>query len=122
MRGLEREMKRGLPGERARARRALEIGCGPGRLLKPMAEKFGEIHGVDVSDEMIGLARRRLTEIPHAHAHVGGCIWVGARGGIGRERDGRTDGRRNDRGMEGGRKGRGARRGRKQATDGRGVG
>ncbi|MFN7543599.1 MAG: class I SAM-dependent methyltransferase [Acidobacteriota bacterium] len=71
LRGLEREMKRGLPGERARARRALEIGCGPGRLLKPMAEKFGEIHGVDVSDEMIGLARRRLTEIPHAHAHVG---------------------------------------------------
>lgn len=71
LRGLERELKRGLPGEKARARRALEIGCGPGRLMKPLAERFGEIHGVDVSDEMVAIARRRLNEIPHAHAHAG---------------------------------------------------
>jgi len=71
LRGLDREMKRGLPGARPSARRALEIGCGPGRLLKPMAERFGEIHGVDVSDEMVALARERLREIPHAHAHSG---------------------------------------------------
>src|SRR5579871_4277521 len=41
-------------------RRALEIGCGPGRLMKPLSRHFGEIHGVDVSDEMIRIARERL--------------------------------------------------------------
>ena len=71
LRGLRGEMKRGLPGTNPQARRALEIGCGPGRLMKPLAEDFGEIHGVDVSDEMIAIARQRLAAIPHAHAHVG---------------------------------------------------
>ena len=71
LRGLEREMKRGLPGDNPRARRALEIGCGPGRLIKPLSRIFGEIHGVDVSDEMIAIARQRLSGIPHAHPHVG---------------------------------------------------
>ena len=42
-----------------RALRALEIGCGPGRLMKPLSRNFGEIHGVDVSDEMVRLARER---------------------------------------------------------------
>jgi SAM-dependent methyltransferase len=51
-------------------RRALEIGCGPGRLMKPLSRHFSEIHGVDVSDEMIRLARERLRDIPHAHAHA----------------------------------------------------
>jgi len=48
---------------------ALEIGCGPGRLLRPMSRQFAEIHGVDVSDEMIRLATERLRDVPHAHAH-----------------------------------------------------
>jgi SAM-dependent methyltransferase len=51
---LEMELKR-LRGRGA----ALEIGCGPGRLMRPMSRHFGEIHGVDVSDEMIR----------NAHAH-----------------------------------------------------
>lgn len=66
--GLEWELRR-LPPYRARARRALEIGCGPGRLMRPMARHFGEVHGVDVSDEMIAKARRNLAGIPHAHPH-----------------------------------------------------
>jgi ubiquinone/menaquinone biosynthesis C-methylase UbiE len=66
---LENELKR-LPADvKPRARRALEIGCGPGRLMAPLSRHFGEIHGVDVSDEMIGLARRTLSGIAHAHAH-----------------------------------------------------
>ena len=68
--GLEWELKR-VPSNHPRARRALEIGCGPGRLMRPMAQHFGEIHGVDVSDAMIAKARQRLSGIPHAHAHVG---------------------------------------------------
>jgi SAM-dependent methyltransferase len=53
----------------AEMRRALEIGCGPGRLMLGMRESFGEVHGVDVSDEMIALAREHLREVPGTHAH-----------------------------------------------------
>ena len=60
VRQLEEELKR-LPRETSpEARRALEVGCGPGRLLRPMSRNFGEIHGVDVSDEMIRLAEERF--------------------------------------------------------------
>jgi len=66
---LEYELRR-LPEPRnRRALRALEIGCGPGRLMKPLSRHFGEIHGVDVADEMIARARANLRDIPHAHAH-----------------------------------------------------
>ena len=64
--GFKREMKRLAPGN-PRARRALEIGCGPGRLMKPMSVFFGEIHGVDVSDEMIRRAAGNLAAVRHAH-------------------------------------------------------
>jgi ubiquinone/menaquinone biosynthesis C-methylase UbiE len=67
---VEWELKRFPPAANHRAWRALEIGCGPGRLMKPLSRDFGEIHGVDVSDEMIRLARERLRDIPHAHVHV----------------------------------------------------
>src|ERR1022692_2041390 len=48
---------------------ALEIGCGPGLLMRPLSRNFGEIHGVDVSDEMIRLAGERLRDTPNAHPH-----------------------------------------------------
>src|SRR5271170_6530474 len=67
---LEFELKRFPTNANRRARRALEIGCGPGRLMKPLSRHFGEIHGVDVSDEMIRLAGERLSDIPHAHFHA----------------------------------------------------
>src|SRR5271157_22809 len=61
---LEMELKR-LRGREA----ALEIGCGPGRLMRPLSRHFGEIHGVDVSDRMIRMAGERLRNTPNAHAH-----------------------------------------------------
>src|SRR5215470_4677145 len=64
--GLEWELRRVSPLERAHWK-ALEIGCGPGRLMRPMSRHFLEIHGVDVSDEMIALAREKLRDIPNAH-------------------------------------------------------
>ena len=67
---VEWELKRLQPTANIRTRRALEIGCGPGRLMKPLSQHFGEIHGVDVSDEMIRIARERLRGIPHAHVHA----------------------------------------------------
>lgn len=66
---LEVEFSRLSPGSTDQ-RSALEIGCGPGRLMRPMSRHFGEIHGVDISDEMIRLAGEQLRDIPHAHAHV----------------------------------------------------
>jgi SAM-dependent methyltransferase len=70
LRFLEGELKRFPAEARQPGLSALEIGCGPGRLMKPLSRHFREIHGVDVSDEMIRLARQRLRDIPHAHAHV----------------------------------------------------
>jgi SAM-dependent methyltransferase len=45
----------------------LEIGCGIGRLLAPMCERFPEVWGVDVSGEMIAQAERRLGQRPGLH-------------------------------------------------------
>ena len=35
----------------------LEIGCGAGRVTRALADLFGEVHAVDVSGEMVRLAR-----------------------------------------------------------------
>ena len=67
VRELGTELKRLPPGE---GRRALEIGCGPGRLLRPMSRHFSEIHGIDVSDEMAALARQKLADLTNVQIHV----------------------------------------------------
>jgi SAM-dependent methyltransferase len=62
-----------LTGELKRLRHrdaALEIGCGPGRLMRPLSRHFTKIHGVDVSDEMVRLAGQRLSGTPNAYAHL----------------------------------------------------
>ena len=66
--GLEFELRRVPLSERG-GWRALEIGCGPGRLMRPMSRHFLEIDGVDVSDEMIAIAKQRLSDLPNAHPH-----------------------------------------------------
>ncbi len=50
-----------LQGRDPRSLRVLEIGCGIGRMTRPLAEIFGEVVATDVSGEMIGKARERLT-------------------------------------------------------------
>jgi SAM-dependent methyltransferase len=64
VRGLEMDLAR-FAGRDA----ALEIGCGPGRLMRPLSRHFKEIHGIDVSDAMIELARERLRGTPNAFPH-----------------------------------------------------
>lgn len=49
--------------------RVLEIGCGVGRMTKSLAATFGEVHGVDVSDEMVRRAREYLRSTPNAYVH-----------------------------------------------------
>ncbi len=62
---LEAELRRLKTEERGSAR-ALEIGCGSGRLMRPMSRHFLEIHGVDVSSELIKEARESLQDLPNA--------------------------------------------------------
>lgn len=69
VKGFEHELRRMPQHTNRRSWRALEIGCGPGRLMRPLSRLFGEIHGVDVSDEMIVRAQANLRDVPHAHAH-----------------------------------------------------
>jgi SAM-dependent methyltransferase len=66
---LEAELVR-LPAVDPASRRALEVGCGPGRLMIPLSRHFAEIHGVDVSDEMIRMARELLAGVPNTRVHV----------------------------------------------------
>jgi ubiquinone/menaquinone biosynthesis C-methylase UbiE len=46
---------------------AVEIGCGIGRLLHPMAARFDQVWGVDVSGEMVSQARTRLAALGNVH-------------------------------------------------------
>jgi ubiquinone/menaquinone biosynthesis C-methylase UbiE len=70
VRALEAELKRLDPAVQLETRRALEIGCGPGRLMRPLARNFGEIHGVDVSEEMVRMAAAKLERVPNAHVQA----------------------------------------------------
>jgi SAM-dependent methyltransferase len=44
----------------------LEIGCGAGRVTRALARLFGQVYAVDVSGEMIRLARQALKDQPNA--------------------------------------------------------
>jgi len=49
----------------------LDIGCGLGRLSRPLAKHFGEVHGVDISQTMIAEARKLNADVPNLHFHHG---------------------------------------------------
>src|SRR5580658_7449322 len=49
--------------------RVLEIGCGAGRVTRALARLFGEVHAVDVSGEMVRLAKEALKEHPNAFVY-----------------------------------------------------
>lgn len=52
---MERAARLGLPASR---RRALDFGCGVGRLTQPLADHFEEVRGVDISPIMLEHARQ----------------------------------------------------------------
>jgi cyclopropane fatty-acyl-phospholipid synthase-like methyltransferase len=45
----------------------LNIGCGIGRVEKYLAPEVREAHAVDISGEMVALARQRLRDLPNVH-------------------------------------------------------
>lgn len=54
--------------------RVLEIGCGIGRMTVPLARRFREVVGLDVSEEMVRRAREVLTAEPNARIELGNGI------------------------------------------------
>jgi len=44
---------------------ALELGCGWGRLMRPMAAQFDEVWGVDISEAMLAKAEASLADLPN---------------------------------------------------------
>ena len=53
---LEQPSERGLPAGHGRA---LDFGCGAGRITLPLADRFDRVVGVDVAPSMLALARDR---------------------------------------------------------------
>lgn len=47
----------------------LEIGCGIGNLLEPLSAQVREVHGVDISGEMLKLAAERFHGRANVHLH-----------------------------------------------------
>jgi SAM-dependent methyltransferase len=45
--------------------RALEIGCGMGRLVRPLSERIEHVYGVDISGEMVARALAVLADRPN---------------------------------------------------------
>jgi ubiquinone/menaquinone biosynthesis C-methylase UbiE len=56
-------------GKDPKQMKVLEIGCGAGRVTRALARRFGAVHAVDVSGEMIVLATEALKETPNAHVY-----------------------------------------------------
>jgi ubiquinone/menaquinone biosynthesis C-methylase UbiE len=58
--------------------RALEIGCGVGRMTRMLSRVFGHVTGVDISEEMIAQARRNTADWNNVDLIVGdGCTLGG---------------------------------------------
>ncbi len=79
---LLHDAERLFPGRETSELRVLEIGCGAGRMTRALAPLVREVHAVDVSAEMVRMARQALAG--HANAsvhHTDGCGVPPAAGG-----------------------------------------
>jgi SAM-dependent methyltransferase len=56
-------------GKDPKGMRVLEIGCGAGRVTAPLAQFFGEVHGVDISRHMVEHARQTVAKYPNAFVY-----------------------------------------------------
>lgn len=63
------DMQNICQGRDPKQMRVLEIGCGAGRVTSALAEVFGEVHGVDISGEMVKLARQTVCGQPTAFVY-----------------------------------------------------
>ncbi|MGA2150218.1 MAG: methyltransferase domain-containing protein [Bryobacteraceae bacterium] len=56
-------------GKDPKSMRVIEIGCGAGRMTRALAGFFGEVHAVDISPEMVRLARRAVAGFKNASVY-----------------------------------------------------
>jgi 2-polyprenyl-3-methyl-5-hydroxy-6-metoxy-1,4-benzoquinol methylase len=49
--------------------KVLDFGCGAGRLTRALAKVFGQVDGIDISAEMIRIARSALADVPNVRIH-----------------------------------------------------
>jgi SAM-dependent methyltransferase len=49
---------------------AVEIGCGVGRLVRPLSKRVAQATGVDIAPGMISRGRELLDDVPNAHLHA----------------------------------------------------
>ncbi len=49
---------------------AVEIGCGVGRLVRPLSKRVAHATGVDIAPGMISQGRELLSDLPNAHLHA----------------------------------------------------
>lgn len=66
---LEKELRRVTSRDRE-SWRALEIGCGSGRLLRPLSRHFLELHGVEVSEGLLRQARETAHDLSRVQVHL----------------------------------------------------
>jgi ubiquinone/menaquinone biosynthesis C-methylase UbiE len=57
-------------GQPPSAMKILEIGCGAGRMTRPLSRLFGSVEAVDVSREMILCAQSALQDCPNVRFHL----------------------------------------------------
>jgi len=63
-----------LDGRAARNSRALEIGCGAGRMTRWFAEDFAAVDALDISEEMLERARTMVAEHPNVRLCLGSGV------------------------------------------------
>jgi SAM-dependent methyltransferase len=59
------DMENVCQGKRPCDMKVLDFGCGAGRVTRSLAKLFGEVHGVDISSEMLKLAGKALADLPN---------------------------------------------------------
>src|SRR5258708_4604615 len=64
---VDTDMTNICQGKDPRSMLVLEIGCGPGRVTRALAKRFGEVHSGEVSGEMVKLATSALAQHPYAY-------------------------------------------------------
>ena len=69
-------------GKNPREMRVLELGCGAGRVTGALAQIFGEVHGVDISREMVQQARAALHQCTNVFIHHGDGLTLNVLGDL----------------------------------------
>jgi SAM-dependent methyltransferase len=69
-------------GKNPRDMRVLELGCGAGRVTRALGQVFGEVHGIDISKEMVEQARADLAQSSNVFIHHGDGLTLNALGDL----------------------------------------